>query len=483
MKFSLKKLSVVLLTGICFIVGLSVPAAVGETIQRPAALAALIDEGLANNQGLQSLAFEIKSLEEEISVAGALDDPRLGIALLNLPTDSFRFDQEPMTQKQLFIAQKIPWFGKLSLRTQRAVLKVKQKEAVLAARQLALSKNIAADYYELGFIASSQKINQRLIETLKQLLRVSETKYAAGQGLQQDVLHAQVELSKLLDEEIELMKNRRTLENRINALLNRESFASIEPPENPGFPGIAINVETLKDQALSQNPWLQARQVEIDQSKIEIGLSKKDYWPDMDFKVAYGQRDESQSGRDWADFVSASVVVNLPVWKKNRQDKRLASRKQSHESALKSYRELAQRLPFEIDALVGEIDNLQKNYKLYADALLVQAEQWAHASLAAYGVGKLEFNPMISAQIRLLRFEIKANRYLFSIYRKHAELEEISGSPIALQTDRGDSPDLKNKRTSLKHDEKLMPGLMRHTTEMYREDDGENPLPIKENVS
>ena len=41
-------------------------------------------------------------------------------------------------------------------------------------------------------------------------------RYATGKGLQQDVLQAQVELSKLLDEKIQLDKRRRTLEDRIN---------------------------------------------------------------------------------------------------------------------------------------------------------------------------------------------------------------------------------------------------------------------------
>jgi cobalt-zinc-cadmium efflux system outer membrane protein len=54
-------------------------------------------------------------------------------------------------------------------------------------------------YYELGFVGSAQKINERLIKMLTQLLRLSETRYAAGEGLQQDVLQAQVEVSKLLD--------------------------------------------------------------------------------------------------------------------------------------------------------------------------------------------------------------------------------------------------------------------------------------------
>jgi hypothetical protein len=61
---------------------------------------------------------------------------------------------------------------------------------------------------------------------------------------------------------------------------------------------------------------------------------------------------------------------------------------------------------------------------------LLQAEQWANSSLTAYEVGELEFNTMIGAQIRLLRFELQTENYLFKIYQKRAELEEILGGPL-----------------------------------------------------
>jgi hypothetical protein len=45
-------------------------------------------------------------------------------------------------------------------------------------------------------------------------------------------------------------------------------------------------------------------------------------------------------------------------------------------------------------------------------------------------VGKVEFNTMVSAQIMLLRAELQAKRYLYSIYQKLAELEEVIGGPL-----------------------------------------------------
>ncbi len=146
--------------------------------------------------------------------------------------------------------------------------------------------------------------------------------------------------------------------------------------------------------------------------------------------MAYGQRDDDPTGRDRPDFFSGTVTINVPLWAKSRQNKKLAASKKSHEAAIKSFRNLAESLPYQVDALATEINNTQKNYKLYVDALLVQAEQWARSSLAAYEVGKVEFNTMVSAHIMLLRAELQAKRYLYSIYQKLAELQEVIGGPL-----------------------------------------------------
>jgi len=140
---------------------------------------------------------------EEIPFAGSLDDLRLGIGLINLPVDTFDLDQEPMTQKQIFLAQKVPWFGKLNLKKQRQALIAGREQAILEAKRLELARKIAFSYYELGFVASSLDINGRLTEMVEEVLKVAESRYATGKGLQQDVFQAQVELSKLLDEVVQ----------------------------------------------------------------------------------------------------------------------------------------------------------------------------------------------------------------------------------------------------------------------------------------
>jgi outer membrane protein TolC len=427
--FSLKKAKGTLIA-LWILIGIPAIGMTDSPIWAPPDLTRLIEEGLDQNKELKSLEDRVESLKKEIPFAGSLDDPRLGFAILNLPTDTFDFDQEPMTQKQIFLAQKFPWFGKLDLRTQRAALKAVRQQAILDAQRLELARKIAVTYYELGYVATSLQTNARLTDIVSQLLGVAETRYATGRGLQQDVLQAQVEVSKLLDEKISLEKTRRNLEDRVNELLNRESFTPVQPPLVLSFPDLQLKIEPLQDKALRENPQLRVRQAQIDIAAKEIELARKDYWPDMDVKLAYGQRDEDFNGRDLADFVSGTVTMNIPLWQNSRQDSKLAAVKKDHQAAVNFYRNLVESLPHRVDALVTEIGDTQKNYRLFNEALLLQADQWASSSLSAYEVGAVEFNTMIGAQIQLLRFELQTANYMFRIYQKRAELEETLGGAL-----------------------------------------------------
>ncbi len=402
-----------------------------------AALQQLTQEMLANNQALKALGKKVVALKEEVQAAGALDDPRLGFGLLNLPTDSFRFDEQPMTQKQIAIAQRIPWFGKLDLKTQRATLNAARMESMLHARRLTLMRDLADAYYELGFVAASIEINLRMTDHLDQIVRVAETRYAAGKGLQQDVLQAQVEQSRLMDQHNMLERQRRTLEDRINGLLNRPAYSAIEPPTPVGLPDLWASVEQWQAKALEANPDLQTRRIEIEQAKVDVELSRKAYYPDPDLRLAYGQRDPDTDGNERPDFFSASIVFSLPVWAKRKQDRRQDAAAARRQAAQSDYQDLVARLPHQVDAVAAELDQLRENYILFKEAILIQAAQWAESSRFSYEVGKVNFNTMVSAQLHELKLERQAIQYLFQYYRKMASLDRLLGGRLHEPTTAG----------------------------------------------
>lgn len=388
-------------------------------------LNSLIGEAYRNNQELLSMEANAQALRAEAPFAGSLQDPVIGIALLNVPVDSFAFDQEPMTQKQLFASQKFPWFGTLDLRQQVSELKALEADFQVQGKRLEIARGLAEAWYDIGFIRKSLQTNENLKALVTQVLRVAETRYATGKGLQQDILAGQVQHSELIDEGVNLASRERVVRSGIGRLLNRGGFFAEDGPMALDDLGEIPHRELLGRVALQLNPLIQARKAAIDRAKVDVQLAEKAYLPDFDLRLGYGQRD------DRPDFFSATVGFTVPLWQSKRQDSQLAAAEKRLIAAQKSLLGLRQTLPHTIDQVLAEIDGARENHQLFREALSLQATHLADASLAAYSVGKVEFNTMLSARIRLLRIELKAEYYKFQVYKKVAELEELIGTNLS----------------------------------------------------
>jgi cobalt-zinc-cadmium efflux system outer membrane protein len=411
--------------------------AVGAMISMPTGLEKLALQALQNNEELQSLEENVQALRAEAPFAGSLENPRLSLGLANIPVDTFNLDQEAMTQKQIFISQKIPWFGKLDLAEQAAELAAVEQYSLFRGKQLETIRKLSQFWYDLDFIERSLETNHHLEEMVTQILRVAETRYATGKGLLQDILAAQVQISTLLDERISLESRKRLLNSNIGEMLNSEQlFQRNDPVDAPPDIIEILDSKKLTMEALEKNPFIHARKIALQKAGVKVKLAEKEYSPDMDFRVGYGQReDDPVSGNSRADFFSASVTLSLPLWQSKRQDSKFNAMEKRYSAAQKALSSYQKTLPHRVDALVTEITASLENHKLFLTTLTLQAEQLAQSSLAAYSVGKVDFDTMLGARIKTLKYQLQSQKYRYQALKKMAELEELTGEPSELLTE------------------------------------------------
>ena len=412
---------------IVLIAGVSGKALAADSIWAPPQLAKLIEEALENNRSIHSIADRVEALKNRVPAAAALPDPKVGLAVQNLPTDSWAFDREPMTQKQIFVEQTVPWLSKLELRSRTAAGKAAQEKAGLDAARLELSREVALAWYESGYVAESRTINQELIELIQRIRRDAESRYAVGRGQQQDIFQAEVELSRRQDEAIRLENLQKSIQDRLHELTNREVFQYIPPPSQLPEPEFRLSVPNLTEEALAGNPTLKGLKAALASSKVDTDLAEKEYFPDFTIRLSYGQRDQDLTGRDLPDFFSAAVALDIPLWHQTKQDHQLAAAVNDQRYAQNRYQNLKKRLPHKVHALASEIEDTCRRYRLYTRELIPQAGQWAGSALDAYQVGQVEFDAMIDARIRVLKYRREASRLLHTAYQKRAELKALIG--------------------------------------------------------
>ena len=154
------------------------------------------------NPRIAADAAAARAARERIVPAGALEDPRFSYEASNMPVGDLGFDSTPMSGQQLGLRLKIPFPGLLRSRREAARAGADAADHAVDDRRFVVASSVETGWAELGFAQRAYDITERNIELLRQLNGVAEARYRVGSGLQQDVLRAQVELTKLLEERL-----------------------------------------------------------------------------------------------------------------------------------------------------------------------------------------------------------------------------------------------------------------------------------------
>lgn len=382
-------------------------------------LTSLINEALANNPKLEAAIQRTLSVEKTIIQAGALPDPQLTISLSNLPINSFSFDQDPMTGKVISVMQMFPFPGKLSLATdiaeyEAAAVKYQQQEVRNQIIQM-----VKRVYYEIYAVDRAFETTEKNKVLMEQFVHVAETKYATGSGLQQDVLRAQVELSKLEDDLIMWEQKRLALVSRLNSLLNRPLTAPIsEIPAELSLPADAI-MTYLPEQIEERRPLLLAWQERIQKAEAAIKLAERDIWPNFTLGASYRQRNDLADGRQLTDFFSATFSLNIPLYAKRKQKAKVAEKELGLKAVKSEYENVRIGILSEIESLRAELERNRKRVELYQDGILIQAQQSLESAHAGYRVGKVDFLTLINNWMMLQNYELQ---YYFALANFHKNL-------------------------------------------------------------
>lgn len=390
----------------------------------------LIEQGLTNNPQLKSFYTRIQVDSAKIPQAGSLPDPMLSLNLLNLPVDNFTFDQEPMTGKQIALKQTFPFPGKLSIKEKIAEKQVSISRENYRELELQLIRNIKQSYYDLYFIDEALVTIQKNYELLVEFVNIAEKKYAVGKGLQQDVLKAQVELSKIIDRQLELKQKREAVEATINALLNRDVDFPLGKTQKIVYEKVEVNLSTLEKLSVKRRPLFKAWQQRIEQNGDKINLARKQYWPDFSIFAAYTQRDVLKTGMGGVDFLSGGISVQLPLYFWRKQSKKVEETQFSKLTSEQTYAEISIQNFSSLDKSITDLNKNEERLDLYSKGIIPQASQALHSAMIGYETDKVDFLTLINNQMTLFNLQLEYSRILSDYNKNIAELEYLSGGDI-----------------------------------------------------
>ena len=393
-------------------------------------LRALIAEALGNNPEIQAALRERDAARHRIAPAEALDDPVLEAGVINMPLASSTFNREDMTMKMIGLSQRVPFPGKRGLRKDVAARDAEAVEHGYAETVNRVAREIKIAYFDLGLTLEMIRLVEKNKNILNEFLHIAEDHYAVGRGNQADVLKAQTQVSRMTDELFRLAREQSTLEAELIRTLGRGSdlAAPIPPPPSPGdLSGEPLDLAALRDVALAQRPRLLALQSLVARNDKALELARKNYYPDLDLRMAYGQRDNMLDGTKRPDMVSFTVAINLPVWRGNKLEPRELESLATRDQALGIYQAQRNEVGAQLRQQVATAEQSLKSARLYQDAILPQARLTVESALAAYRVNRVDFLTLLDSQMTVFNYEISLAQATASYNKTLVEIDLLTG--------------------------------------------------------
>jgi outer membrane protein TolC len=424
---------------ICTVVGSLASAPVGAAttatdVTNVLGLNEAVAIAIADNPNLAQMQARYEAMTAIPSQVGTLPDPVLSFNALNLPTDTFNTGQEAMTQMQVGISQRFPFPGKLALQEQESSFEAEAALNNVDETRLRLVRDVRSSWWTLHYLDQALEIVARNQELLRQFVEITRTKYEVGSGLQQDVLLAQLELSKLLDQKIQLTGARRGEAARLNRLIDRPTPDAIvlSRSVNPALPELADEAQ-LFTRAQALRPRLAQIQNKVHAAESRLGLAEKDYYPDLTVGALYGFRRGENApnvGGSRADFLSVRVSVNLPIYPTRKRAAAVSQRTSEVLSERYALQDELNSAYAEISRATADYTQARDAFSLFGTGIIPQARQTVQSMLAGYQVSEVDFLNLVRSQITLYNYETQYWRSLSAANQALARLHAAVGGEV-----------------------------------------------------
>jgi len=397
-------------------------------------LNALIAQAVENNPQLRALRKDIEAKKAVIPQAKALMDPMLELKLQNLPADSLSLNQDSMSGVEIMLSQAVPFPGKRNLRGQIATAEAAMTSEEYQDMLLEIVGSVKRYYYDLWEADRALETIQLTHKSLQDTIKIAETRYSVGLGLQQDVLRAQLELSKLLDDELMWKRTRSGALAGLNETLGQPAQSPLDAPGKVEKAPMPFNLTEWQEKALASQPRLRQAQAAVNRAKATEAFAVKDLKPDFTFGLGYMFRStEPLSPGMEPNMITATVGMNLPIYAKSKQRKRIEETRSDLEAARARQDAARLQIQSKLADLFSEAERDGKQVDLYRKGIIPQAELAFESARSGYQVGKLDFLSLLDAQTKLYDYQLAYYQSLAAYQRTLAEIERTAGVALSVE--------------------------------------------------
>ena len=382
-----------------------------------------------SDPSIEAFKATSRSFDDASIADDTLPDPKLRFGAANVPVDTFDLQQEQMTQVKIGIVQDFPRGDVLSIKQKQSQFLSKSALAMAQDTRLKILKDVRESYLNLFYEVSAYQIIRETRKLFSELVKITESNYAAGRVNQQDVVLANLELARLDDRSTKIQAQEEGFRSKLAQWIGDVAWGNIRP-EFPVLPALPDSVDL--NQIIPHHPLILSENAKVSASQQKTEIARQDYKPGWSLLLDYGVRSgNNPDGSRRPDFATAMVSLDIPLFTGNRQNKTVSSNEQKIEAARYSKDDKLRRLKEFYESNYHLWQRLKEREQLYANSLLKAAKNNSLASLKAYQSGVSEFNTLMRAQITELDVRLEDLRVRVDRASAQARLLYVTGDHVA----------------------------------------------------
>src|SRR5438270_967095 len=382
---------------------------------------------LAKNPAIQQALRKWNAAKSRVSQEAAWDDLRVSGT-----SRAARFvDVAPnaFTDQMVSVEQAIPITGKNLLRARAAAADAVAIFEQARREQLDVLAKARSSYFRLANAYAQLELNRKNLVSLRQIAEVSRSRYEVGKANVAEPLAGEVEASKLLESEQDILRNISAEQSQLNVLMNRDAFAPLGQPDETEVRLLIAPMENVRALMIANRPEIKIAQAKIDMEKSRLGLSRRNWIPDPAIKFEAQRYNDSAQA---ASEVDAGVSFTVPWINPAKYSAAVREAKENLAAAEQGLeRTNAESVGALRDAL-QKVHTMKHHVDLFRDKLVPQARQAFEANQFAYETGKATFLEWITAQKSLRDLEAMAQQHIADYHVALAELEAVIGTDLNL---------------------------------------------------
>jgi outer membrane protein TolC len=391
----------------------------------PTPLSQLLAEAQANNPQLAAAHHEARAARQVVPQATTLPDPKLTYQQFSVgsPKPFAGYTNSDFAYIGVGASQELPYPGKLRLRGQVANRNADTKQAEVGVIGTGITDAVKADYLQLAYLQQTLSILRQNEAVLDQLIQDATAHYQVGQGMQQDVLEAQLNRTKIVREITMHHQQMGRLQALLKGLLNRDQQSPDIVTEDLKETPLKPAADELLALVKKNDPQIQVDASAVQKQDAQVASAKREGKPDFEVGYMYQNTD-----RKYRDYYMFTFDVRFPRKKRvnaevaEAQEKLIASRQ-----TLDAH--LAQRLS-QVQQFCVQASSDEEQLKEYREGLVPQSDAAYRATLSAYASNKEQFTHVLSYFTDLLNLKLEYAQTLLDHETALAHLESLTGATL-----------------------------------------------------